>query len=220
LRLNISNESLDLGLLAMKNFQALLMTLFIFSLPLLLTSCEKNSIAITTEHIYVAYQIKDRSYMKFVRNANYEIGKNTNPKQQINIDIMIGDRVNNIYSTTAERTNIQQLDPLLKEISPADERAFIASVKRIQEILKSSDNLSAYIVFSGSSDPKTLKAIASICQQIAGQNHKELKIYLLGLSPENKILTTAAFEAIAPNMKGSCIANYQQCRQFIDDLLN
>jgi hypothetical protein len=51
------------------------------------------------------------------------------------------DRVENIYSTKANRTEIQNLDRLLKEISPADDRALIASVKRIQELLETTDRL-------------------------------------------------------------------------------
>jgi hypothetical protein len=116
---------------------------------------------------------------------------------------------------------LQRLDAPLKEITSSNGLSLTASVKRILEITKNSSpktKVTAYLITRGTSDKKVLSEIGNISNQIKQLNRPNLKIYLLGLSPTNKIPTSSAFNPIASQMAGSCINDYSQCRGFIADL--
>ncbi len=192
-------------------------SLLLFGICSILTSCN-SSAADSPQQVYVSHSIGDNKAIEFARNANYEIAKNIAPDRTLNVDIMSGDRVKNIYSTHADRGKIQHLDNLLQQVETSNDRAFIASIKRIQELDKNARPLTVYILYSGTSDRNTLTEIQQIAAEIAKSGNKRLKIYLLGLSPANKIPTVIAFNPISEQMGGSCIDDYSQCRGFIDAL--
>jgi hypothetical protein len=178
-------------------------------------SCSKKY----DSQIYASYDIGSQDTSSFSRNANYEFAKNTTSSQYLNIDIQDGNTVKSMYSKGANRSELQRLDARLKEITDSNGLSLIASVKRIYEITKNSSpktKVTAYLINRGTTDRKTLTEIGNISNQIKQLTRPNLKIYLLGLSPTNKIPTSSAFNPIASQMAGSCINDYSQCRSFID----
>jgi major membrane immunogen (membrane-anchored lipoprotein) len=181
------------------------------------TSCSKSD----KSQIYVSHDTGSQDMSSFSRNANYELGKNTTSSQYLNVDIQDGNTVKSMYSKAANRSELQRLDAPLKEITSSNGLSLTASVKRILEITKNSSpktKVTAYLITRGTSDKKVLSEIGNISNQIKQLNRPNLKIYLLGLSPTNKIPTSSAFNPIASQMAGSCINDYSQCRGFIADL--
>lgn len=170
------------------------------------------------QQIYTVYALLNSKQVESARNTNYEIAKNAPRDSTINVDIMTGNGVSNLYSTVANRSELQHLDPRLQQAIPSTDLALLASVKRILELAKTGEPLTAYIVHPGTSNPKTLAAIKQIAQEIATTKNKHLKMYLMGLLPDRKIATVSAFNPIAKQLGGSCTDDYSQCRAFIADL--
>jgi hypothetical protein len=83
--------------------------------------------------------MSDRQSTEFNRSANYEVAKNTNPKQQVNIDILTGDRVKNIYRMRVSDRNKRE-HPFL---SYANIYSKILLVDALQKALERCDNLKA-----------------------------------------------------------------------------
>jgi hypothetical protein len=202
----------------MNTFYSKSIATILVGIALILTSCTSDNS--DKKQAYISYSLGDNKSTDFARNANYEIANNSTPNMGLNIDIMAGDGVKNIYSTSANRPEVQDLDKLLQQESASNDLALIAAVKRIQELAKTGEPLTAYIVHPGTSDPNTLAEIKHIAEEIATSGNKQLKIYLLALSPAHKIPTVAAFKPIAAQMSGSCINEYSQCHAFINALMH
>jgi hypothetical protein len=194
----------------------LIISLILGGFLLVCTSCSKQKYNSQT---YIAYSTNSQDLLDFSRNAHHDFAKNTTISQYLNLDILDGNATKNVYSKGANRNELHRIDARLNKITASNDIALIASVKRILEIAKSNNSknkLNAYIITYGTSDPKILADILIICNQIKQLNPSNLKVYLLGLSPTNKILTSSAFNPIANQMGGSCINDYSQCRSFID----
>lgn len=167
------------------------------------------------QQIYISYATQNQSLMNLSRSTEFDIARNAPRQSKINVDLMSGSSVQNIYSGTANRANLQGLDSYLKQSEPSDDGALISTVKRIEGVAKTGLATTVYLIHSGTKSTRTLAVITQVANDIARLKHRRLKIYLLGLSPDMKIGTVAAFKPIANHLAGSCTANYAHCRDFV-----
>jgi hypothetical protein len=194
--------------------------ILIFLATLLITLVTSFSPAPTmaesdAQQVYISYATPNQSLMNLSRSTNFDLARNAPRQSKINIDLMSGSSIQNIYSNTANRANLQGLDSYLKEPTPSDDPAFISSVKRIEGIAKTGVPTTAYLIYPGTSNKRSLAIVNQVANDIARLKPRRLKIYLLGLSPDTKIGTVAAFKPIANNLMGSCTATYSHCRDFV-----
>jgi hypothetical protein len=178
------------------------------------------AIANPTPHrqAYVAYPLQNSKQVEIARNFNFDLARSTRRGTTLNVDIFTANDVYNLYSTPANRNEIQQLDSRLQQVTPSTDLALIASIKRIHELSKTGEPLTAYVIHPGTRDQKTLAAIHKIAKDIALLKNAKIKIYLIGMSPALKIPTVSAFSPIGKQLGGSCTDEYNQCRAFIADL--
>jgi hypothetical protein len=175
-----------------------------------------NSIETASKEVYVAYQVNTPEAVKLASYFNYDLSRSLKPEHHLNVDLMRDVRVENLYSNSAEQGEVQYLNQKLHLTASRDE-ALIQSIQRVKSLMKHNAGkqpLDIFIVSEGSSNPATLRTIQHITQTI--KPHEKTRLYLIGLTPENKLATSAAFRPVQAIVMGSCINSYGQCRIFTE----
>jgi hypothetical protein len=169
---------------------------------------------------YGGFATGDDTSREFAQNALYETSRLLPPRMNINIDLLIGNSIQNIYSGANDIHGLRNLYDRFK-IHPSTDRALIQTFNRIRELVKSQPStlLKAYIVTPGTLSPNTLSKINAIASEIASYKTYKLELYVMGLKQGNKIQTIKALHPIAASLAGSCVDNYTLCRPLIDRLV-
>jgi hypothetical protein len=173
-----------------------------------------------SQEVYVAYQVNTPQAVKLASYFNYDLSRNLKPEHRLNVDLMHDEKVENLYSNSAEQGEVQHLNQDLHLTASGDE-ALIQAVQRVKSLVKQNGGkrpLDAFIVSEGTSNPATIRTIQQITQTIEPQ--ARTRLYLIGLTPENKLATSAAFRPVQAIVMGSCTNNYGQCRGFAENLAN
>jgi hypothetical protein len=179
-----------------------------------------NPIETTSKEVYVAYQVNTPKAVKLASYFNYDLSRSLKPEHHLNVDLMRDAQVENLYSNSAEQGEVQSLNQKL-HLTASRDKALIQSVQRVKSLVKRNGGkqpLDIFIVSEGSSNPATLKTIQYITQTI--EPHTKTRLYLIGLTPENKLATSAAFRPVQASVMGSCTNSYGQCRIFAESLLD
>lgn len=169
--------------------------------------------------VYVAYQVNTPVAVKLATYLNYDLSRQLNSEQRLNVDVLQGERIENVYSNLAQPSDMQQLNQYFHLLA-SDDTALVQAVQRVANLAaqKGQHRLNALIVTTGTSNPTTIKAIQSITQKMADQKLGNVQIYLMGLTPTNKLSTSAAFHPVRSLIGGSCTNDYSQCRPFVEEL--
>jgi hypothetical protein len=168
---------------------------------------------------YGGYATGDDTSREFAQSAFYETSRLLPPRTNTNIDLLIGDSIQNIYSGDNDIRSLRHLHDRFKT-HPSTDRALIQTFNRVRELVKSQPStlLKVYIVTPGTLAPNTLSKIKAIANEIASYKTYKLELYVMGLKQANKIQTIAALHPIATSLAGSCVDNYTLCRPLIDRL--
>jgi hypothetical protein len=165
--------------------------------------------------IYVVYGNIDNKTLKLSRDFNFVMSQVANSNSRIDLDVMKNDTVENLHGDAANQDNLNQLDQLLS-VTPSTEIAFTQALSRVAELVKYSNiPIRVAIIHPGTQDLEALKKIEVTANQIALLKPTQLKIWLIGLKPKNKLPTSKALHALRNSIEGSCIDEIQQCEKII-----
>ena len=171
------------------------------------------------QQVFIVYQTRSLEAAKFASNANYTFSRSLNSEQYLNIDVLEGDETTNIYSRDAEGSQIEALQPRLRQTDSSD-AALIKAMKRIKDLAVEAKgkSLNVFLISEGTRNSEVLKIIHNISQKMAKTKPTNAHIYLIGLLPANKLPMSEAFHPIREAISGSCINQYSQCQPFIENL--
>jgi hypothetical protein len=175
----------------------------------------------SSQSVYVAYQTNSIEATKLAAYVNYDLSRILQPEQLLNIDLLSGNGIKNIYSLASASSEIRKLHQYFDRPVASSDAALLKAVKRVRDLAekkKAGDRLDVLLVGEGTSDRDTIDSIQNITQEMVEKKLTNVRIHLVGLSPNNKIPTSAAFNPIRSSIAGSCTNEYSQCRSSIDNL--
>lgn len=179
--------------------------------------------------IYIALQPNSPEIAQLTEDFVYSVLRQAKRKQTFDIDLLNGNKSHILRSGSATRKDlgelVKQFDPNEKtvEIEPTSstDLALIHSFNRFKNLAISNADrrpFAAYLVTSGTSDPNTIASIHQICQQLAQSGRtQKVRIYLIGLAPENRLNMTSALHPLASN-SDSASASYNEWIELVKKL--
>jgi hypothetical protein len=179
-----------------------------FGLMLVVSSCAPESCACNTELIQVILQPNSPETVETSEDLLHKISRKIKGKH-LEISLLKGDRVNLHHSQATTRLDISDiadsLDPNPEtpefEIIPSSDEALVPAIQRFSDRvhdLKASENLTSFIVTSGTSDPNIILKLRYLLQKVAkSPNAIRSRLYVIGLTPDNRLPLSDAVHPIA-----------------------
>ena len=172
------------------------------------TQCDRQS----SKHIYLGIQLNSPEMAQLSDRIYHQVTRRGGKGKRFTIDLLKGDRANNLFSSTASRKDLRKLrkhpdfdrdrqTPGLDPI-PSDDEALIESFQRAKDLIVRNGGQGeffAYIVTSGTTNPDTIAKIRYICQQLAAEGDKtgDYRLYVIGLDSSKRLSTVSSLSPIA-----------------------
>ncbi|MER3491068.1 MAG: hypothetical protein C4323_01295 [Mastigocladus sp. ERB_26_2] len=166
--------------------------------------------------IYIALQTNSPEMTDFVQSFLDLAARQTN-NQLTSIDLFAGDKVENLYSQTASRRQLQELIEYLNT-QPSSDKALIQAMQRFKDEVEQNPTrpIYGYIVTQGTADPASLAAIRQICEKLTQTDSNKAHLFIIGLAKENRLPMSKAFAPMRKNMQfaGTNQQEWEELMQF------
>jgi hypothetical protein len=165
-------------------------------LSVLSTGCVIEPQPIEKNTVYLGIEANTDEEKLFSQDVMHELSRGLSGKHQIVVDELRESVPVNLFS---EQTNSFVLKDLMDSItvSPSDDQAFIASINRVALLGKDQESVTAIIISSGTVDKNSLSQIKAVAQKI----QPNTRLYILGVSEENRLPMSQAFSNVKGNVK-------------------
>ena len=165
-------------------------------LSVLSTGCVIESQPIEKNTVYLGIEANTDEEKLFSQDVMHELSRGLSGKHQIVVDELREGVPVNLFS---EQTNSFVLKDLMNSItvSPSEDQALIASINRVALLGKDQESVTAIIISSGTVDKNSLSQIKAVAQKI----QPNTRLYILGVSKENRLPMSQAFSNVKGNVK-------------------
>ncbi|MCX7592373.1 MAG: hypothetical protein N2235_01185 [Fischerella sp.] len=153
--------------------------------------------------VYIALETNSQETTELSQNILYWLARRKqNQWKWVAIDILIGKRVENLYSQAAKHRDLEVLGEQVKTVRSSDQ-ALIQAIQRFKDEIEQSQQQPVYgfIVTKGTTNPSSLDVIRQICQKLAANGPLKARITMIGLSSKNRLLMSEAFAPIRGNVQ-------------------
>ncbi|GEM_PF-5660089 len=147
---------------------------------------------------YIALETNSPETAELSQNILYSLARRTK-NQWTAVDVFVGENVQNLYSQSAKRRALEDLSKQVKT-TPSSDHALIQAFQRFKDEVEQNKQKHVFglIVTKGSGNSSSLVAIRQICQKLAQAHTTNMHIAIIGLSPENRLLMSAAISPLKP----------------------
>ena len=163
--------------------------------------------------IYIALQTNSPEMTDFVQSFLDLAARQTN-NQLTSIDLFAGDKVENLYSQTASRRQLQELIEYLNT-QPSSDKALIQAMQRFKDEVEQNPTrpIYGYIVTQGTADPASIR---QICEKLTQTDSNKAHLFIIGLAKENRLPMSKAFAPMRKNMQfaGTNQQEWEELMQF------
>ena len=165
-------------------------------LSVLSTGCVIEPQPIEKNTVYLGIEANTDEEKLFSQDVMHELSRGLSGKHQIVVDEFRKSVPVNLFS---EQTNSFVLKDLMDSItvSPSEDQALIASINRVALLGKDQESVTAIIISSGTVDKSSLSQIKAVAQKI----QPNTRLYILGVSEENRLPMSQAFSNVKGNVK-------------------
>ena len=172
-----------------KQLVSLALGLSVLSTGCVIEPIEKNT-------VYLGIEANTDEEKLFSQDVMHELSRGLSGKHQIVVDELREGVPVNLFS---EQTNSFVLKDLMDSItvSPSEDQALIASINRVALLGKDQESVTAIIISSGTVDKNSLSQIKAVAQKI----QPNTRLYILGVSKENRLPMSQAFSNVKGNVK-------------------
>ena len=141
---------------------------------------------------YIAIETNSTEIAELSQNILYWLARRTK-NQWTAVDILVGEKVQNLYSQAATRRDLEALSEQVK-VMPSSDQALIQAIQRFKNEVEQNKQQHVYgfIVTKGTANSSSLAAIRQICQKLAQTSSTTAHITIIGLSPENRLPMSTA----------------------------
>ena len=163
---------------------------------------------------YIALETNSPEIAELDQNILYILSRRTKNRWTV-VDILVGEKVQNLYSHVARRRDFEALSQQVKVV-PSSEEALIQAIQRLKDEVEQNKQQSifGFIVTKGTANPSTLTAIREICRRLGQISSTKVHIAIIGLSAENRLPMSTAVAPLSRNVQFAG-TNQQEWQQLI-----
>lgn len=163
---------------------------------LLLSGCPKYDSPAPSATLFISLDTNTKAEVSFATSFLDEFSFRTGGYRWLVVDVQQGNRVHNRYSNPPSEKAVEELIETLTEM-PSDDGALLSALTHAKEYLRKvgkDEQLRIVIVTAGTSTPRVLTAIQKISKELIP--HKNISLFVAGVSEEHRLLMSQAFSAI------------------------
>jgi hypothetical protein len=163
---------------------------------LLLSGCPKQDSPAPSATLFISLDTNTKAEVAFVTSFLDEFSFRTSGYRWLVVDVQQGHKVHNRYSNPPSEKAVEELLEKLTEI-PSDDEALLSALAHAKEYVRKvgkDEQLKIVIVTAGTSSPQVLTAIQKISKELVP--HKNISLFVAGVSEEHRLLMSQAFSAI------------------------